>query len=88
MPFSADMGLFRLHVTLYEIITPYIRLLCESLQSTFIPISVSFNPHVKSVMKTRQKLVRFKPTLKKIKDTLEIREEENFSLVVSKQSLL
>ena len=53
------------------------------LQSTFIPISVSFNPHMKSVMKTRQKLVWFKPTLKKIKDTLEIREEEKFSLVVS-----
>lgn len=83
VPFSADMGLFRLHITLYEIITPYIRWLYESLQSIFILISVSFNPHMKSVMKTRQKLVWFKPTLKKIKDTLEIREEEKFSLVVS-----
>ena len=50
VPFSAVVDLFRLHITLYEIITPYIRLVCESLQSSFIHVSVSFNPHVKPVM--------------------------------------
>lgn len=49
-PISAYVGLYRLHKTRHEIVTPYIRSLCESFTKHFMHVRVSFNPHTKSVM--------------------------------------